>query len=156
MIPVACVFRDRQFDHARAGVGKTQRLLTDDAVDVRLRYRGAEALRDESDAQALRVPRQRPGIGFYLEARVLPRITAIIEAGEHFEQQRTVGDAGGHRPEMVDPRIDRERTGIRHEPVRRLDPVTARKRTRHPDRTALIAADGHVAFAGDDERGTAA
>ena len=91
-----------------------------------------------------------------VDAHVVLARVEPVGAGDHLEQQRVVGDGAGHRPEVVDRRLDRHRAGVGNEAVRRLHAVDAAERSRHADRAALVAADRHLDLARADERGAAA
>ena len=81
----------------------------------------------------------------------LPRVEAVL-AREHLEHLRAVGDGARHRPDVVDRQLDGEDAGVGDEAVRRLVADAAAPRRGQADRAALVAAEGEVGLAGDEDR----
>ena len=84
----------------------------------------------------------------------LARVVAV-DPGQHFQQQRVVFDVGGHGTGVVDHDLNRHDAAVGHETVRRLHANDAAPGRGHANRTALIAANGHVDFAQRDHHAAA-
>ena len=87
--------------------------------------RPAESLRHQADAHAGDTAADAGRIAVFLDLHVVLARIEPVSAGNHFQEQRVVGDRRCHRTGMIDGRLDRHDAGIRYETVRRLHAVAA-------------------------------
>ena len=141
---------DRHLVDLGAELAERRGALADQLVDVRLRVRMAKAFLHDGDLHASHVPGQGVRVGRRLHvdlARIEP-----VGPGQHLEQHRVVGDRRRHRPRVIEGVLDGKHARVRHEAVRGLHAVDPAVGGRDPDRSALIATDGHVDVAGGHGR----
>jgi hypothetical protein len=90
--------------------------LPDRLVDVGLGQPGdPEPLPDQGQAQPGDIPAERAQVVAGPQAGLLARVQAV-RAGQHRQQQGHVPGGGGHRAEVVEGHLDRERARVRDQP----------------------------------------
>ena len=155
--PLAALEIDRQQRGQRLGVERHRHplhpgpraledahRLHDRLVHRAVTARHPEALVEQADAQPLHSARERGGVGRQGRGHVgLARIEAVAPSHD-LERHRDVLHGAGHRPHVVDGRLEPEHAGVRDQAVGRHEPDDPAPRGGQADRAALIAAQRDV------------